>query len=122
MNRTVHALMILLFALLQSVAPFVHAHVDGNNLHSKSVQTVAQSNTHTAEMVASAEESESAAISIDNEIQREVSDTLADNLATPARFPASNLPLLIATLTNPWPTLVDIKYRYPARQAPPTPN
>lgn len=119
MNRITHILMILLFALLQSVAPLVHAHVDGHNFHANSVQTALQTNNQSIQFCSSAEEFESPAISLDNEIQREVNDTLADNLAPLPLLPASNIATLTVTSANSWPARIDNTYRHPPRQAPP---
>ena len=119
MNRTAHALMVLLFALLQCAAPLVHAHIDGDNQHTSSVQTATQPNDYSLELNSYLEQSESAAISLANEFQREVSSALIDHRLIAARLPSAHTPILSNQFICTATYFFDSQHFSPPRQAPP---
>jgi hypothetical protein len=111
--------MVLLFALLQCVAPLVHAHIDGNNEHTSSAQTAPQAHNYSIELNSYIEESESAAISLANEFQREVSSALTDHRLIAARLPSVHTPILTNHFVCTAAYFFDSQHFSPPRQAPP---
>jgi hypothetical protein len=119
MNRTAHALMVLLFAFLQCLAPVVHAHIDGNNQHASATQTAPQPNIHSVELNTYLEETESATISIANEFQRETSSALTEHRTIKSRLPSPATAILSNQFICTEAYFFDTQHYSPPRQAPP---
>jgi len=111
--------MVLLFALLQCAAPLVHAHIDGDNQHTSSIQTTSQFNDTALEFNTHLAQSESATISLDSEFQRDVSSALTDHRLIAARTPSANTPYLNNQFVCIAATFFDRQHISPPRQAPP---
>jgi hypothetical protein len=122
LNKSFHILALLSFALIQCVAPLVHAHVDG-------IQSNAAFHAHgiphyqhlisTQELSRSHVESyESAAISIPHEIQRDNSLAIIDNAFT-FSHPSSPQLTTVTPASHSSQHISTYAYQKPPTQAPP---
>ena len=122
MKKLLHILSLLLFTLIQCVAPLVHAHVDG-------IQSSATFHAHgiphyqyqisAQELSRSHVESyESAAISIPHEIQRDNTIAILD-IAFTLSHPSSPQQAKVSPYSHDSQHISTCAYRKPPTQAPP---
>ena len=115
-NRILHTLLVLTFALLQCVAPLVHAHVDGQ--HSGVLPPSLESHHHSqeqAECVVEADESPAIGL---HEYQRNDQPVLAHS-ATAITFNIHPVVVVKLSPQSPPPAIVLAPYSKSHPQAPP---
>lgn len=124
LNRLIHFVLLLLFALLQCAAPFAHAHVNGHNsdqsLHFAVTQSIALNNLDAGTSHFSAEQHNSPAISMPPEYR-------SNDITTPQHLDTYNsAPRLllnkeaaISFVTSELQVTPSYPYHHPCSQAPP---
>ena len=119
MAKPLHLFLLVLFALLQSVAPLVHAHVDGRQAGLLAPALTALHGAESVQLQSYVEESESPAISVADQLQRDDRGAVLPLLALP-RFAMAAQPMLL--VQRPFvaihATLLP-RYQRPHPQAPP---
>jgi hypothetical protein len=123
LNRLIHFVLLLLFALLQCAAPFAHAHVNGHNsdlnVHFAVSEPAALSNVDSGTSHFSAEQHNSSVICMPPEFRG--SDATHQHLdaynPTPRLVLSENRAILF--ITSALQTAPSYPYHHPCSQAPP---